>query len=389
MSELQAWACSGAMALTGRPDGPPRAAPGAPATYASRALERTAEATARRTGTRPSLPDVTVLGERAAAAGFNRNGPWSCGGAFRALPTRDGWLALSLPRPDDVDLVPALVEGDAAGDPWRSVEVWAGSVRTADAVARGRLLGLACAGLPPDSDPGRAPVVVRRGVSRRQPERPRVLDLTSLWAGPLCANLLGLCGAEVTKVESTSRPDGARFGPMSFFTALHRGHRMVSLDLRSSAGLAELRRLIETSDLVLEASRRRALLQLGIDAEEYVDAGISWLSITALGRTENVVGFGDDVAAGAGLYLVDDGSVLPCGDALADPLTGLAAASAAAEALMGPHSVLLDVSMHAVSRQAALGKTEPHRVWRRGPDWWVESDSGTFRVEPPRERPGF
>ena len=41
---------------------------------------------------------------------------------------------------------------------------------------------------------------------------PRIVDLSALWAGPLCAHLLQLAGASVVKLESTRRPDGARFG---------------------------------------------------------------------------------------------------------------------------------------------------------------------------------
>jgi hypothetical protein len=60
-------------------------------------------------------------------------------------------------------------------------------------------------------------------------ERPvkRLAEITSptssLWAGPLCTNLLGLGGARVIKVESTTRPDGARSGPPAFFELLHHG----------------------------------------------------------------------------------------------------------------------------------------------------------------------
>jgi hypothetical protein len=46
-----------------------------------------------------------------------------------------------------------------------------------------------------------------------------------------------------------------------------------------------------------------------------------------------LVGFGDDVAASAGLVVADGGDLLPVGDALADPLAGTAAAVAAMGAL--------------------------------------------------------
>jgi hypothetical protein len=374
------------MALTGRPDGPPRAAPGAPASFVRRALDRIETATSRRTGARPVLPDVKLLGERAAAAGLRRNGPWSCGGAFRAFRTTDGWFGLSLARQHDLELVPALTSTPGSASPWDAVASWSARVSSREAVDRANLLGLACCALPPAGNAGRPGVQVGGGSSRSLPERPRVLDLTSLWAGPLCAHLLGLGGAHVTKVESIRRPDGARFGPASFFQVLHSGHDSVTLDFTAPEGLAILRELIENSDLVLEASRRRALLQLGIRAEEYVSAGICWLSITAKGRERNVIGFGDDVAAGAGLYLLDRDEILPCGDALADPLAGVAAAAAAAEALLEPTSCLLDLSMHDLASEAASGETEPHSVHRAGTQWWVECSTGRHLVADPIER---
>ena len=50
------------------------------------------------------------------------------------------------------------------------------------------------------------------------------------------------------------------------------------------------------------------------------------VSITAFGRDSNRIGFGDDVAAAAGLVALDDaGDPVFCGDAIADPLTGLTA----------------------------------------------------------------
>ena len=63
-----------------------------------------------------------------------------------------------------------------------------------------------------------------------------VVDLSSLWAGPLCAQLLGQAGARVVKVESTTRPDGARQGPAGFYDLLHAGQRSVALDLTSPPG---------------------------------------------------------------------------------------------------------------------------------------------------------
>ncbi|MFT4289114.1 CoA transferase [Nocardioides sp.] len=386
---LRDWAASGAMALTGRRDGPPLAAPGDPAGQVRRQLDEFADLTRQRTGERPALPGVALLGERAAIARLARNAPYSCGGAFRAIGTMDGWLGLSLPRDSDRQLVPALIETEPAAGSWEAVAAWAARRTSAVAAARARLLGLACAPIPDGSPVStRAPVLVTPGgPRRRRPDRPRVVDLTSLWAGPLCAHLLGLTGAEVVKVESAQRPDGARFGPPAFFDLLHAGHRAVALDLTSAADLAALRRLIDSADLVLESSRTRALRQAGIEAEEVIEHGTSWLSITGYGRASDWIGFGDDVAAGAGLVVPEDDGPLPCGDALADPLTGVAAAAAAAAALLDRRARLIDVSMHDVALAAAGGRPPPHRVVRSGTTWWVETEDGEFPVAEPVGRP--
>jgi hypothetical protein len=382
---LQAWADSGAMALTGRADGPPLASPGNPALVVGRALDTLASAGQERTGLPSDLPGAEILGERAALAGLARNGPWSCGGAFRAVRTLDGWLGLSLARPTDLDVLPALVERPVP-DPWAAVTQWAATRDTDTAVQRARLLDLPCSAVPNAVEVQRPAVTRRRGGARDQRERPLVVDLTSLWAGPLCAHLLGLTGCEVIKVESSRRLDGARRGAPEFFDLLHAGHASVTLDFADPDDLRQLRKLLARCDLVLEASRARALRRLGILAEEYVDAGTAWLSITAYGRDCEFAGFGDDVAVGAGFWLRQEDLLLPCGDALADPLTGAVAAAEAGRLLLQDHAILLDVSMHHVAAEAARGEVEPHEVRRRSGGWHVESESGAFPVRPPRAR---
>ena len=85
--------------------------------------------------------------------------------------------------------------------------------------------------------------------------------------------------------------------------------------------------LVAAADVVIEASRPRALARFGLDAVQADASGTTWDSITATGRASTRVGFGDDVAAGAGLVADDaDGMPVFCGDAIADPLTGLTAA---------------------------------------------------------------
>jgi hypothetical protein len=384
--ELRLWAASGAMALTGLATGPPLVGPGRPATSVANAMERL-RASAWRTTEGAQLPGVGVLGERAAYAGLARRGPLSCGGAFRVLPTLDGHLGLSLPRASDLELVPALVEGTVV-DPWDAVTRWAGSVTTREAAERVQLLGLPGSGigLPLESRPA---VITRATGSRIPRAEPLVVDLSSMWAGPLCTHLLTLLGARVVKVESSLRPDGARVGSPAFFAMLHQDQTSVVIDFRTE--LPRLRALVGGADLVVVSARTRALEQLGLVAEDVVATGTSWLAITARGRGSTAVGFGDDVAAGAGHLVVDHGRLMPVGDALADPLAGLAAAVAAAEALASAEARLIDVSMAHVAHEAMgpapFVQTQPPTHRRRDGTWWVETATGVVQVLDPAPRP--
>jgi crotonobetainyl-CoA:carnitine CoA-transferase CaiB-like acyl-CoA transferase len=204
-----------------------------------------------------------------------------------------------------------------------------------------------------------------------------VVDLSALWAGPLCGDLLARAGARVVKVESTQRPDGARRGPHEFFDLMNGAKRSVALDLRDHAGIRILHDLVRRADIVIEASRPRALAQLGLDARDLVRSGGPriWISITGYGRSDdaaNRVAFGDDAAAAGGLVVWKDNAPLFCADALADPVTGLTAADACLLALASGGRWLLDVSMSAVSA-ALTGPTLPAR--------------GDLPVAHPRARP--
>jgi crotonobetainyl-CoA:carnitine CoA-transferase CaiB-like acyl-CoA transferase len=189
-----------------------------------------------------------------------------------------------------------------------------------------------------------------------------VIDLSTLWAGPLCAHLLGLAGARVIRVESVGRPDGARGGPAPFYDLLHAGQESVAVDPRTPDGLAALRGLLAVADVVVESARPRALAQLGIDAARWVRRrpGLVWVSLTGYGRTlpeRSWVAFGDDAGAAAGLAFAVEDPDLPlfCGDAIGDPLAGAHAALAASVFHQRGQSVMLDVSLCGVAEHVAAG----------------------------------
>jgi len=51
---------------------------------------------------------------------------------------------------------------------------------------------------------------------------------------PLCGRVLSLLGARVVKVESLSRPDGARGGPPAFYHLMNGGKESVAIDFRTA-----------------------------------------------------------------------------------------------------------------------------------------------------------
>ncbi len=102
----------------------------------------------------------------------------------------------------------------------------------------------------------------------------RVLDLTRLLPGPFATMLLGDMGAEIIKVEATRGGDYARYyqpfiGSMgALFASVNRNKRSLALDLKQPRGVEALRRLLETSDVLIESFRPGVLARLGLDPEE-------------------------------------------------------------------------------------------------------------------------
>lgn len=329
------WARSGLMSLTGFADEAPLMCPVAITTCADGALA--ALASLAPVGALEDMSGSALLAERGAIAGHTRKGTTSPGGSCRLLQARDGQIALNLARDDDQAILPAWLEDEEVVDE-ASMIAAIQKLTMHDLVERGRLLGLAVAPVvPPPSTTTPWHTVVHVGSRATRRASPRVLDLSSLWAGPLCTHLLHRCGADVVKVESLQRPDGARRGPPQFFDLLNAGKRSVALDLSNEAGRKQLRALIAQADIVVEASRPRALRQMGICAEKLIDQnpGLTWISLNGYGRKEpeeNWIAYGDDAGVAAGLsYLMREvtGKAVIVGDAIADPLTGIHAALAA------------------------------------------------------------
>ncbi|QXE39441.1 CoA transferase [Streptomyces sp. GMY02] len=98
----------------------------------------------------------------------------------------------------------------------------------------------------------------------------RVLDLATLFAGPLAATLLGDFGADVIKVEHPTRPDPSRgHGPAKdgvglWWKLLGRNKRAVTLDLSTPGGRDLLLRLAGRADVIIENFRPGTLEKWGL-----------------------------------------------------------------------------------------------------------------------------
>ncbi|MFJ1967564.1 CoA transferase [Streptomyces sp. NPDC087903] len=376
---VSAWAASGVMELTGDADGPPVLSPASVLPLLHEVGAALASLTAS-AGRPVHIDPALLLGGRAAVLGLTRRGRTSAGGATRLLPTGDGWCAVTLSRPDDIDLVPAILGRADVGDPWQALAAAAAHDGAEELAARIRLFGVPSAALPsvlPALDaPWRVSSIAAPGAGTRL-DGALVVDFSSLWAGPLCAHLLGRAGARVVKVESTRRPDGARSGDRRFFDWLHDGHESVAVDFTSAGGRAALADLVRAADVVIEASRPRAFAELGLSPERLDHrAGKVWISITGYGRRQpDLVALGDDAAVAGGLVGRSEGRPVFCGDAIADPLTGVVAALGAAGSLVAGGGHLVDVAMREVAAAFAgfsAAGHGPHPVRRSAAGWYVE-----------------
>ncbi|MFD9907580.1 CaiB/BaiF CoA transferase family protein [Streptomyces sp. NPDC059063] len=175
----------------------------------------------------------------------------------------------------------------------------------------------------------------------------RVLDLATLFAGPLAATLLGDFGADVIKVEHPTRPDPSRgHGPAKdgvglWWKLLGRNKRTMTLNLSTPGGRATLLRLAAGTDVIVENFRPGTLEKwdLGWDELSAANPRLVLARVTGFGQFGPYArrpGFGTLAEAMSGFAAVTgepDGppTLPPFG--LADSIAGLATAYAVMTAL--------------------------------------------------------
>jgi CoA:oxalate CoA-transferase len=120
----------------------------------------------------------------------------------------------------------------------------------------------------------------------------RVLDFSTTIAGPHCARMLADMGAEVIKIETDggetmrTRPP-LRNGCSTVFGQLNVGKKSVVLDLKSEDGKEAVRRLVATSDILVENFRPGVMHRLRLDYESLrpVNPKLIYCSISGYGQT--------------------------------------------------------------------------------------------------------
>ncbi len=180
----------------------------------------------------------------------------------------------------------------------------------------------------------------------------RVVDLTRILAGPLCAMILGDMGAEVVKVEPPGSGDDTRtWGPpfvageAAYFLGANRNKRSLTLNLSRPAGQAVLRKLVARADVLIDNFKLGTLAKWGFtDAwfEEHAPRLVR-CQITGYGSSgpkAELPGYDFILQAESGLMSIcgpADGGPTKYGVAIVDVCTGMLACNAILAALNARH----------------------------------------------------
>jgi crotonobetainyl-CoA:carnitine CoA-transferase CaiB-like acyl-CoA transferase len=174
----------------------------------------------------------------------------------------------------------------------------------------------------------------------------RVLEMSTMMAGPYAATLLGDLGADIIKVESHYGDESRHLGPerdgeRSAFLSLNRNKRAIVLDLRRPDAQEAFARLAATADIFITNIREPALSRLEIDYEQVRRhrEDIIWVGVTAFGADGPYAGRpGIDflIQGYAGLLALNgepDGPPVRVTVPLIDTLTSVLASTAALAAI--------------------------------------------------------
>lgn len=296
----------------------------------------------------PVRLDTDPIFHRGRRLGHWHNAPRSS--SCRFIRAADTWIIVNLARPEDQGLVAAWLRSAGTVHGWDDICREALVQSANELVDHAILLGLPVARVGEITSDGNEDGTLTEYFGDARFEVPRVVDMSSLWAGPLCGSLLQSAGAKVIKMDSVKRPDALRAADPLHYEYLNSGKSHICLDLDSDDGLRRLHRLVETADVLITNSRPRALTNLGIsqDRLRVLNPSLIWIAITGFGLGDvsgTRVAFGNEAAAAGGLVEWDDGVPRSAGDAIADPITGLMAAVSGLRAWRRQRACTIDASL--------------------------------------------
>ncbi len=189
----------------------------------------------------------------------------------------------------------------------------------------------------------------------------KVVDCSTVIAGPQCARYLADFGADVVKVERPGEGDGTRTlgwrhpddGVTLWWRIVSRGKRVIRLDFKNPDDLARMRELCADADVLVENFRPGTLERLGLDPVDLIAANpkLVVVRVTGFGQDgpyRNRPGFATLAEAMSGFAAVNgspDGPPLLPPVALADEVTGLAAAFATMVAVHSGVGQVVDVNL--------------------------------------------
>ncbi len=121
----------------------------------------------------------------------------------------------------------------------------------------------------------------------------RIIDLTTIYSGPICTSILGDQGADVIKVESPEgdwmrTPAGVqRNGVGGAFAMMNRNKRSVVIDIKTDDGKQVLKKLIAEADVLVENFRPGVMERLGFDYESArkINERLIYASINGVGHS--------------------------------------------------------------------------------------------------------
>lgn len=148
----------------------------------------------------------------------------------------------------------------------------------------------------------------------------RVLEIAGVGPGPFCAMMLSDMGADVVRIERAGAPPpGLPIDPVK--NLLHRGRRIVTLDLKDPENVATLLQLVEGAEVLLEGYRPGVMERLGLGPDVCLERNPALVYA-------RMTGWGQDgpMAAKAGHdinYFAISGSLWMCGRADERPLPNL------------------------------------------------------------------